>query len=516
MIIVEQDLFGGLELSFKYYPDYINRVKSLNARFNPNNKTWMIGPERLDELKAIFEGELYFKTPEWEITGDSPPDYSSLYSFDDPCDIKSLGFKLKPFNYQEFGIKFLVDRLSKDNMAFIADDVGLGKTPQAIGAIKYTTNNNLVKDIVVVCKKSLKHQWKEEIHKFIDFNGDIYIANDNKKKRIKAYEEIKNNPNNTILIINYHLLLNDADMINADMVIYDEVHVAKKPGGEINKACRKITKSANYCLFMTGTPIMARPDDIYGIISIKDKKYFGKLKDFEERYLTKYYNGRYLNVVGYKNLDELRDKVQRIILRRTANEVTIDLPEVVEINKECELDGKQENCLALAEAKSNETEEKLLKAKEYIKKNPDDQKVLDEIEKLEGALKGYIAVEQAIANSPILFHYSKSRGVKAVYKDLTPGEGYLSSKMQMLLDICEEIRDADKKVVVFSKYETVVSYVVNLLNRNKIGAVAYSGGMNDEERNKAISEFKNNQEITAVIGTDALAEGWTISLALIS
>ena len=516
MIVVEQNELGLIELSFKYYPDYIQRAKQLGARFNPDNKTWAIDKSFINELEEIFKGELYYKTPKWEITGEKAPDYSKMYTFENECSIKDIGFKLNPFNYQEFGIKFLVDRLSKNNMAFIADDVGLGKTIQAIGAMKYLLNEGSVKDIVIVCKKSLKYQWKEEIEKFIDFDGDIYIADDNKKKRSKAYNDIKLNPRNTILIINYHLLLNDSDNIDSDMAIFDEVHVAKKVGGEINKGCAAITKNAKYCLFMTGTPIMSKPDDMYGIISIKDKKYFGKKTEFDKRYITKYYNGRFENIVGYKNLDELRDKMQNIILRRTSEEVTIDLPEIVTIDKYCDMDKKQEGCLEIAKAKSEECEQRLEEIKERFKNNKNEaskKEYYKQIEFLEGALKGFIATEQAIANSPVLFHYSKSNGVKQVYKDLTPSESYLSNKIQTLLDLCEEIKDAGRKVVIFSKYETVVTYVTNLLNRNKIKATKYTGQMDDEERSSSVNSFKNDEETVAIVGTDAMAEGLNLQIA---
>lgn len=516
MIIVEQNELGLIELSFKYYPDYITRVKQLGARFNPENKTWAIDNSLINKLEELFKGELYYKTPKWEITGEKAPDYSQMYTFENECSIKDIGFKLKPFNYQEFGIKFLVDRLNKNGMAFIADDVGLGKTIQAIGAMKHLLNEGLVKDIVIVCKKSLKHQWKDEIEKFINFDGDIYIADDNKKKRMKIYNEIKNNNKSTILIINYHLLLNDSKYINANMVVFDEVHIAKKVGGEINKGCAAITKNADYCLFMTGTPIMSRPDDMYGIISIKDKKYFGKKTEFDKKYINKYYNGRYENVVGYKNLDELREKMQNIILRRTSEEVTIDLPEVVTIDKYCNLDGKQEDCLELAKAKSLECEERIDELKtRYVnnRNNANSIELKNQIAFLEGALKGFIATEQAIANSPVLFHYSKSKGVRETYKDLTPSTSYLSNKMQTLLDLCEEILSAGKKVVIFSKYETVATYVTNLLNRNKIKATAYVGKMNDEERSSSVNSFKNDEEMVAIVGTDAMAEGLNLQIA---
>lgn len=848
MITVEQDLFGDLILSFKYYPDYIARVKSIGARFDGDTKKWSIPSGRLLTLKSIFAGELFFKTPEWIITGEKPPDYSSLYSFTNPCDIKALGFKIPPFNYQEFGIKFLVDRLKTYKMAFTADDVGLGKchgkgtkilmyngsiknvediqigeklmgddgtirtvlnlasgseqmykitlangdfhtcneshiialvvstgnrykkwhsgdkvemtikeylqlpnwvkrtvfkmykvqihdfgysnyelemdshlyglwlgdgtcnklsftindndteiidyitqyasdnnfcirivvgkgcheyhlnkgaensyqykerellkksslngksilpqykygsddtrlkvlaglidtdgylidncyeittkfeqlkedilficrslgfsvswknkivkgrlyyrifisgntdkipcmlsrkkasrrlqkknplvytfnveslgngdyygfeitgnrlyclgdftvthnTIQAMGSFKYLFDNGAIKDLVIICKKSIKYQWMDEIKDFLDVDADIYIADDNKKKRAKTYDEIKANHRNTILIINYHLLLNDADLIKADMTIYDEVHFAKKYNGEINKACKALTKNAKYCLFMTGTPVMSNPEDMYGIVSIKDKKYFGAMKDFKERYIVEYYNGKYKNIVGFKNLDELRGKVQSIILRRTANEVAIDLPEIIPITKYCTIDEVQKKCLDLAGNKCKQTEDKIASFVSQLKSgiaDTDKQKIHMEIAKLEASLKGLIAVEQIIANTPVMFHYSKSKGIQMTYKDLTPSPSYLSSKMIQLIDIVESIKDAGQKVVCFTKYETVAKYVVDLLARNKITSVMYSGSMNDAERNKAVSELKNNDECTAIVGTDAMAEG---------
>lgn len=98
-----------------------------------------------------------------------------------------------------------------------------------MGAFKYMFDNGKVKNLIIVCKKSIKYQWQKEINKFLNHNFDIYIADDNKKKREKTYEEIKNNPKPTILIANYHLLLNDSDLIkkkvNPEMVVY-KLHCA--------------------------------------------------------------------------------------------------------------------------------------------------------------------------------------------------------------------------------------------------------------------------------------------------
>lgn len=510
MITVERIVPGQLTLSFKYFDEYIQRVRSLGARWNPDNKVWELDEDEIHELDREFEGELYYKTPRWLILGKPAPDYSKMYKFTTKADVDSLGFKLNPFKYQSFGIKFLIDRLMTDKMGFICDDVGLGKTIQSIGAMKYLFDNDLVKDITIVCKKSLKTQWKEEIEKFIDVDADIYVVPDAKAKRLKVYDEVKRNSNRTISILNYHCLLKDAKLIKTDCTIYDEVHVAKKHDGEINKSCKILTANAEYCIFMTGTPIMNKPDDLYGIVSIKNKKYFGgSYKKFEDRYLVKSY-GRYIQTVGYRNLDELRDKIQRLILRRTSKEVEVDLPDVLEFNIPLRIDAYQIEAKNFVGDKVEQTEERIYKLKVSGARDDETKR---KIEDLEGKLKGFIAIDQIIANSPRLFHFSKSKGIVKTYEPYTPDAKYLSSKYSKLLDLVEERRDADKKVIIFSKYETVVKHLCDFLEGQKIKSVPYYGQMNGEKRDEAVRTFKFDNTVTAIIGTDAMAEGLNLNIA---
>ena len=69
LIIVEQDMSGNLICSFKYYPDYISRMKSVGGRFDPGTKKWTVSFNKYSDLLKTFKGELMFKTPQWEIEG---------------------------------------------------------------------------------------------------------------------------------------------------------------------------------------------------------------------------------------------------------------------------------------------------------------------------------------------------------------------------------------------------------------------------------------------------------------
>lgn len=507
---------GKLKLSFKYYQDYINRVKQIGAKFIFSEKSWILDVENINKLNETFKGELYYRTPEWEITGATPPDYSKLYEFKSNINVDSLGFKLPPYNYQKFGIKFLIDRLEEEKVAFIGDDVGIGKTAQAIGTIKHFMSNvsRETFKVIIVCKKSIKEQWKEEIERFIDLDAKVLVALDG-KKRFKTYEEYISEDRG-ILIVNYHLLLNDSKLLKADYVIFDEVHTAKAYKKKINRACNEITKNADMCLFMTGTPIMSKIEDLYGILSIKDEKYLGKYSDFKKKHIIEHYNGNYSQVVGYKNLDELREKVQRIILRRTANEVSIDLPEVVEMKKLCNKDSLQLLCEEICKEKIDEVQTKIeaLTSKyKFEKDNEKKQTIFLEIQKSKESMKGFIAVRQAIANSASLLKESKSPMIRKMYESVNIPKDYQSGKMEQILDIIDSIVEADKKCIVFTKYETMVNFLSKHLSSLKINNVSYSGSLNDETRNANLKTFKTDPECKVIIGSDALAEGVNLNMA---
>lgn len=67
-----------------------------------------------------------------------------------------------PFPFQTFGIKWLYDR----DAALLADEMGLGKTMQAIVAARLLWRFRLIKQVLIVCPKSLIPNWKSELAKW--------------------------------------------------------------------------------------------------------------------------------------------------------------------------------------------------------------------------------------------------------------------------------------------------------------------------------------------------------------
>jgi len=108
-----------------------------------NNKMFRIRPEVREKVEATFESKL-LET----LKGMYVPDFSMI--------------KIDLFKYQKEGIEFVLFKKA----AIIADEMGLEKTVQAIGAALLKKQIFNFKKTLIVCPASLKEQWKKEIEKF--------------------------------------------------------------------------------------------------------------------------------------------------------------------------------------------------------------------------------------------------------------------------------------------------------------------------------------------------------------
>lgn len=226
MLTITQLPNGKLSIKADYF--YRTRIKSVpTATFNPDTKQWVVEGFMLGELERRFAGELVYKTPRWVILNEPIPDMSAMYKLSrDDIDVPQM--KLLPYDYQNYGIKFMIDKIEKQGFVLNADDVGLGKTIQTIGTMQYFVNNNNVNKILIICKKSIKKQWIEEIVKFTDMDQDFVLikTGSTAAQRKKAYAEF-NKSTKAVLVTNYHSFLNDTAMfaqMNIDFVVIKQLH----------------------------------------------------------------------------------------------------------------------------------------------------------------------------------------------------------------------------------------------------------------------------------------------------
>lgn len=221
--------------------------------------------------------------------------------------------------------KEAIEKLLAYDKFILADDMGLGKTTSTIIAALESG----AKKILIICPASLKLNWEREIRNYSD--RPIYICEG------KKYEESDFVISNYDIIKNFH---DTKDKENSqilkskfDLVIIDEAHYISNVQAQRTKLINDITEKIKKIWLLTGTPVTSRPINYYNLLKIIDSPVAQNWMAYVIRYCEGYQfsvgKGRKIwNVQGASNLEELRDRISKQVLRRLKTDV-LDLPDKI-------------------------------------------------------------------------------------------------------------------------------------------------------------------------------------------
>lgn len=224
--------------------------------------------------------------------------------------------------YQKNGVDFL----TRTSRALLADQMGVGKTPQTlVGCTTLFIDHADVK-VIVLTKKSLIHQWGEECKVWLDNTWDIHPIHYS-TKRSKVIEETLALPGKNILIMN-HDALKGCEFVQAvELMVIDEAHLVrnrpqlKKNGKTKNERSKVVAnwgKSAERLWLLTGTPQEKSPADIWHLLHMLRPKQFTGYWRFYELFV-KYrlgHDGKYRTIIGPKNIELLHEVIKPVYKRR--------------------------------------------------------------------------------------------------------------------------------------------------------------------------------------------------------
>lgn len=225
------------------------------------------------------------------------------------------------YPHQIEGIRHLARRKS----FLLADDMGLGKSLQALTVFAIDVYRGWVSTCLVVCPVTLKGNWADEIEKFtrmpsVTLEGDEVERN----KQILQFMAIQGPK---ILIVNYEQVIAHRaalDALNFDVAIFDEAHFLKNPTAKRTEACLDVYSRRSFML--TGTPMLNHVNELWCILHRIDPRRFGNYYSFVNRYCVfGGYKGK--QIIGVKNEAELTEILNSYMLRRLKKDV-LDLPEV--------------------------------------------------------------------------------------------------------------------------------------------------------------------------------------------
>ena len=321
---------SGYTLAFPYSAELVAAIKSLPSRqFDPATKSWTVPASGAAALRALLiringtairyaEGaQEALEGTEKAISEIIAASRATDWAGDIPC-VESLAY----LPFQRAGIAYAMSRPD----VLIGDEMGLGKTIQAIGICNADPT---IKSVLVICPASLKINWSREWQKWSVRQMTVGIANGGAL------------PTTDIVVINYDVLKKFGDAIRArtfDLLIADECHYLKNPKAhrthqvlgkwDKDKSKRIAEIKATRRLFLTGTPILNRPIELWPLVHALDPSGLGaNWRQFVTRYCAGHQSGYGWDVTGASNLDELQDRLRAsIMVRRLKKDVLTELP----------------------------------------------------------------------------------------------------------------------------------------------------------------------------------------------
>ena len=395
------------------------------------------------------------------------------------------------YDFQEIGVK----RLSESPRLFLADDMGVGKTVQAIVAAEQVN----AKKVLVICQNSMKGMirdgqviggWAEEISIWAP-GKSIGVVEGQPKKR---HAVIDLDPD--YLIINYEALVGKTGLElvgkllhHWDVIILDEHQKIKNRNAKSTKAIKRLCKDADHIWMLSGTPLLNHAQELWSPLNMMfptDRNYASFWR-FVRTYCV-VERGVFGWVISditdpnHPRAKDLRNIIQPLMLRRTKPEVLKDMPAKTIKKVWVEMHGEQ------------------LKAYLEMKKD-----MLAHFE--EETITAAAVIAQIIRLKQITV------GPELMFPDLTDITG---AKYKALLDIIESV--GERKLVVFSQFRTALERIAAKLVRDRvvtpemIGMLTGSIKLDDRSRTvKAFQEEENPKLL--LITTQAGGTGLTLTAA---
>jgi len=361
-----------------------------------------------------------------------------------------------PLNHQ----KVAIEKLAGSKRFILADDMGLGKTTSTIIAALETG----AKKILIICPASLKINWQREIENYSD--RPTFIA-----------EGKKFSTDHDFVIVNYDILKNFHDpkdkenslleKSNFDLVILDEAHMISNAQAQRTKIINSYVKNIDKVWLLTGTPMTSRPMNYYNLLSIIESPVAQNWMAYAIRYCQGYqFNAgkrKVWNVSGASNLEELRDRTSKQILRRLKEEV-LDLPDKIITPVYLRL-------------KSSEYENLMGEYYDWYDKNPEE-------------------------SSSLTVQFSKLMKVRKVIAN---------EKTKQTIEFAENILEQGKKVIIFTNFTDTLQTIYHHFGKQ---AVYLDGSCSNSVRQQAVDSFQNDEKIRVFVGNlKAAGVGLTLTSA---
>lgn len=317
--------------------------------------------------------------------------------------------------YQEFGARFALAQ----RKVVLGDEMGLGKTVQAIAVIadRFAAG---ARHALVVCPASVCATWERELraHAQLDVHRLISPWNGEDPERWSA--------RGGVAVVSIDSLSGWLRRVTVpDVLVVDEAHYAKNPTAYRARAVARLAAETDYVVFLTGTVMENRLAEFRTLVSYLQPDLASGLNP----------------AVGAAGPEAFRSAVAPVYLRRNAEDVLAELPELVQ-------------------------------AEEWEEFGP-----------VDGA-----AYRRAVQQGEFM------RMRRAAFAVERPVD---SAKVERLRELAEEACENGRKVLVFSYFLDVVDLVMSALGDLAIGPL--TGSVPADRRQRIIDEFTGSAQARVLV-----------------
>ena len=462
---------SSIQVTFDYRKEIVDTIKQVpNAIYHKTKQCWEIP---LTSLSRAIDLLINLDQITLDLLEEEVPKTENNSFSGNNCKTQLYPYQLDGINYG----------LNHDGWLLL-DAPGLGKSLQMIYLAQERYKRGDIEHCLVICGvNTLKHNWKREILKHSDLSCMILgerVTKTGKERIGSVAERIEDlmHPIDEFFVITNIETLRNTDVIKVlnkgknkfDMVVLDEAHCCKSPTAQQSKGLLKI--DAKYKIAMTGTILTNSPLDAY--LPLKwigaDNSTYTNFK-----YYYGVFSGPFNNILtGYKNVEVLKDHLNKCSLRRTND--LLDLPEKNIIHEVVTMDDKQ--ATFYSDIVSG---------------------IVDQVDKVD------------LNTSNLLSMVTRLRQATACPSILTT-EDIPSSKIARAVDLAKQIIDGGDKVVIFSTFKDTLNAVVEELK--EYSPLLCTGDIDDSIINKNIESFQGDAVHKVMCATTAkMGTGVTLTAA---
>ncbi len=449
---------------------------------------------------------------------------------------------------------------SDNNKLLVADEVGLGKTIEAGHIMLELKARKQLRNVLIVCPKSLQEKWKTELEDKFGLNFKIYESTkelttdlsdrDGVVKGIVNYEKIRTSKETS----NPLLDLLDKSNKRFSLIVCDEAHKMRNSGTQTYRGAYKLISHTKTALFLTATPIMINSENLYNLLHLLDEQSFSDYSIFEA--------GRQRNIPFVKALRDIKDN--NIPLPQIGEElstaeinVSISINDVIRTQEytveeyfasfpvyrrlmDNLMNGNDtlntrvqiQNDLTLMSPMSaifsrtrkrdvttdwSQAERKPHRCSVSLT-NDEYNRVEDAINECEAEIgfsinaKGDIVMEQGGVFKLLSLKQQLASSVYAYLnskEDLLCGidryAEYTDGKIDALVDVIKKVFTGNKKIIIFANFKKTLEYLKIRLSKLGYNCAMIHGDIKD--RFAELEKFKTNSNIQVLLSSEVGSEG---------